>query len=114
MLAAAGQQPWLIAVGKLVYGPAPSPRLGKIVADEFAQAMAYLSALIARGQHVGAIRADVPAPFLVALLGSAFDAADRWSVEHAEELGPEAMDRLGATLFEMIERFVEPPDGGAR
>jgi AcrR family transcriptional regulator len=115
MLAAAGQQPWLVAVGKLVYGPAPSPKLGKVVADEFAQAMAYLSGLIARGQEVGAIRADVPAPFLVAVVGSAFEAADRWSVDHAEELGPEGMDRLGVTLFDMIERFVEPPDtGGAR
>src|SRR5690242_5586292 len=53
MLAAAGQQPWLMAVGKLVYGAAPSPKLGKVVADEFAQVMAYLSALIARGQEVG-------------------------------------------------------------
>src|SRR5689334_4521883 len=53
MLAAAGQQPWLMAVGTLVYGAAPSPKLGKVVADEFAQVMAYLSALIARGQEVG-------------------------------------------------------------
>jgi len=109
MLAAAEQQPWLVSVGKLVYGPPPSPKLGNVVAEEFAQVMAYLSGLIARGQEVGAIRADVPAPFLVAIVGSAFEAADRWSVDHAEELGAEGMDRLGVTLFEMIERFVEPP-----
>jgi AcrR family transcriptional regulator len=109
MLEAAGQQPWLIAVGKLVYGPAPSPALGKIIADEFAHALAYLSDLIRHGQRIGAIRADVPAEFLVAVVGATFEAADRWSVGHAEELGPEAMDRLGVTLFDMIERFVAPP-----
>jgi AcrR family transcriptional regulator len=115
MLAAAGQQPWLIAVGKLVYGAAPSAKLGKVVADEFAQVMAYLSALIARGQEVGAIRADVPATLLVAMVGSAFEAADRWSIAHAEELGPEGMDRLGGTLFDMIQRFVAPrPTRGRR
>lgn len=110
MVAAAAQQPWLIAVGKLVYGPAPSRELGEIVAAEFERAMTWLSGLIARGQQVGAVRADLPAPFLVTVLGAALEAADRWSVQHAEALGPAGMDRLAVTLFEMIERFVEPPD----
>ncbi len=109
MLKAAEQQPWLIAVGKLVYGPAPSPALGQVVADEFGRALAYLSELIGHGQRIGAIRADVPAAFLVAVVGAAFEAADRWSVAHAEAMGPDALDRLGVTLFDMIERFVAPP-----
>jgi AcrR family transcriptional regulator len=110
MVAAAGQQPWLIAVGKLFYGSAPSPALGRIVADEITRVMAYVSDVIRHGQRVGAVRADVPAPLLVAVVGAALEAADRWSVEHAAELGPEGMDRLGTTLFDMIERFVAPPD----
>jgi len=114
MLAEASRQPWLIAVGKLVYGPPPSPALGDVVAGEFAHAMSWLSGLIARGQQVGAIRDDVPAPFLVTVLGAALEAADRWSVQHADSLGPEGMDRLAVTLFDMAERFVEPPDAEAR
>lgn len=113
MLGRAKQQPWLIAVGKLVYEPPPSPALGDIVAAEFARAMAWLSALIARGQQVGAIRADLPAAFLVSVLGAALEAADRWSVQHAEELGPEGMDRLAVILLDMVERFVGPPHAEA-
>jgi AcrR family transcriptional regulator len=114
MMDTAGQEPWLVAVGKLFYGPAPSAALGQIVADEFRRVMAYVSDVIRQGQRVGAIRADVPAPLLVAVVGAALEAADRWSVEHALELGPEGMDRLGNTLFDMIERFVAPPDRKAR
>jgi hypothetical protein len=80
------------------------------VADEITRVMAYVSDVIRRGQRVGAVRADVPAPLLVAVVGAALEAADRWSVEHAAELGPEGMDRIGTTLFDMIERFVAPPD----
>lgn len=109
MVAAAGRQPWLVAVGKLVYGPPPSPALGDIVAAEFARVMAWLSEIVRRGQQVGVVRAELPAPFLVSVLGAALEAADRWAVEHADELGPEGIDRLAATLFDMVERFVEPP-----
>jgi AcrR family transcriptional regulator len=114
MMAEAARQPWLIAVGKLVYSQPPSPALGDVVAGEFARVMTWLSTLVTRGQQLGAIRADVPAPFLVTVLGAALEAADRWSVQHAEDLGPDGIDRLGATLFDMVERFVQPPGGGTR
>jgi hypothetical protein len=101
-------------VGKLFYGSAPSPALGRIVADEITRVMAYVSDVIRHGQRLGAVRADVPAPLLVAVVGAALEAADRWSVEHAHEMGPDGMDRLGGTLFDMIERFVAPPDQEVR
>jgi AcrR family transcriptional regulator len=114
MLTAAAGQPWLIAVGKLVYSPPPSPTLGALVAAEFGRALAWLSDLITRGQQVGAVRADLPAAFLVSVVGAALEAADRWSVQHAEELGAAGMDRLAVTLFDMVERFVAPPEDGRR
>jgi AcrR family transcriptional regulator len=114
MLVEASGQPWLIAVGKLVYGPPPSPSVGALVAAEFARAMEWLGGLITRGQQVGAIRGDLPAPFLVSVLGAVLEAADRWSVQHADELGPAGIDRLAVVLFDMVERFVGPPgvEGG--
>lgn len=109
MLKRAREQPWLTAVGRLVYSAPPSLNVSRRVAVQFARALDWLRALVERGQVIGAIRADLPANFLLAVLPAIIEAADRWMVEHREELGPERMDRMAFELFGMLRRFAEPP-----
>ncbi len=87
MLQKAREQPWLAAVGKLVYGAPPSTDVGGLVAEPFARVHRWLGALIARGQAVGVIRADVHGPLLLAMAAAAAEAADRWIVDDAARRG---------------------------
>jgi AcrR family transcriptional regulator len=113
LIAQTQARPWLVAVGKLVYGPPPSPQVSSLVADMFLRARRWLASLVERGQQVGTIRADVPADFLLAVLAAALEAADRWIVEQLSVDAAPATETLPFTLFEMLRRMIEPPAPGS-
>ena len=113
MVERARAQPWLAAVGKLVYGRAPSPEISHLVADEFARVRSWLGALVAHGQAIGAVRADVPSELLLVVLMGALEAADRWVVDHPHALGGSGDDEVSPALFHMLRRLVEPPENGS-
>jgi AcrR family transcriptional regulator len=108
MLRKAHDQPWLTAVGKLVYGPPPSAALGSLVADQFARAHRWLAEMVARGQSIGVIRTDVPGPLVLTMVAAAAEAADRWIVDHAGTLPPNRMDDAALAVFDMLKRLVGP------
>jgi AcrR family transcriptional regulator len=110
MLERAQTQPWLMAVGKLVYGPLPSREISDLVRDEFARVRQWLAALVARGQAVGALRSDVPGDLLMTMLVAMLESADRWMVSRAPSLVPADTDRLGGVIFDMIQHLVEPAE----
>jgi len=112
MLEQARRQPWLVAVGKLIYGRPPSEELSAMMADEFGRVRELLADLIGRGQSLGVVRADVPAELLVTVLMAVLEAADRWVVEHPQTLEAGASDPIGA-LFGMLRRLVEPQEVSA-
>jgi AcrR family transcriptional regulator len=102
------QAPWLTAIGKLAYGPMPSPEATDVVAAEFARARGWLRAIVERGQALGAMRRDVPSDLLAAAVAGAFEAADRWMVTAADSMTPAVMDRMAFVLFEMLRRMTVP------
>lgn len=108
MLRKAHDQPWLTAVGKLVYGPPPSEALGSLVADQFARAHRWLAEIVSRGQSVGVIRTDVPGPLVLTMVAAAAEAADRWVVDHVAALPPNQMDATALAVFDMLKRLVGP------
>jgi AcrR family transcriptional regulator len=110
MLRKAQDQPWLTAVGKLFYRPPSSPALRGLVADQVGRAHHWLREIVARGQSVGVVRRDVPGPLLLATVAAAAEAADRWLVDHAQELPPEQMEPAALAVFDMLRRLVEPSD----
>jgi AcrR family transcriptional regulator len=112
MVERARAQPWLTAVGKLIYGRPPSPEIAHLVADEFARVRTWLGRLVAHGQAIGAVRADVPSELLLVVLMGALEAADRWVVDHPQALATSGDDELSPALFHMLRRLVEPPENG--
>lgn len=107
------QQPWLTALGKMFYGPPPSPAVGALVAGQLDLARAWLARIVERGRAVGAVRTDLPDELLLTMLAAAGEAADRWFVANRERLDQEEADRLALALFAALRRLAEPPDGGA-
>lgn len=107
------QQPWLTALGKMFYGPAPSPAVGALVAGQLDLARAWLARIVDRGRAVGVVRTDLPGDLLLTMLAAAGEAADRWFVANRERLDPRDADRLALTLFSALQRLAEPPEDGA-
>jgi len=105
------EQPWLLAVGQLIYRRPLSPESARLVEAEFAGVRSWLHALVLRGQALGVIRRDVPAELLLVVLMAALEAADRWMVDHPEAIEARAEAEIAPHLFEMLRRLVEP--GGA-
>lgn len=107
------QQPWLTALGKMFYGPPPSPAVAALVAGQLDLARAWLARIVERGRAVGAVRTDLPGELLLTMLAAAGEAADRWFVANRERLDPQDADRLALALFSALRHLAEPPQGGA-
>jgi AcrR family transcriptional regulator len=112
-------QPWLVAVGKLVYGRAPSREVALVVGEEFDLARRQVRAIVDHGQRVGAIRGDVPAGLMGAMLIGALEAADRWAVDHLDlpAGGPPAVSGPAVpvfdAIFDLLRQLAEPPERAA-
>jgi AcrR family transcriptional regulator len=113
MVERARAQPWLAAVGKLIYGRAPSPEIARHVEHDFARVRAWFGSLVAHGQAIGAVRADVPSELLQVVLMGALEAADRWVVDHPQVLEKPDTDEVSPAVFHMLRRLVEPPEAAA-
>lgn len=106
-------QPWLTALGKMFYGPPPSPALGSLVEEQLGRARDWLARLVARGQQVGAVRTDLPGDLLLTMLAAAGEAADRWFVANRELLDPDSADAAALAVFDTLRRMAEPPAGSS-
>jgi AcrR family transcriptional regulator len=107
------QQPWLTALGKMFYGPPPSPDVAALIVGQLDLARAWLARIVDRGRAVGAVRTDLPGELLLTMLAAAGEAADRWFVANRDRLDPQDADRLALALFSALRRLVEPPEGSA-
>jgi AcrR family transcriptional regulator len=114
LLERASVEPWLVASGKSIYNLPAAERERGVVGEQFQRARRWLLDVVRRGQAVGAVRSDLPEDLLVALAMGASEAADRWMVEHWEELDPREAEPVTLRLFEAIRRLLEPPPGGSR
>ncbi len=108
LLDAIRRQPWLTALGKMFYGPPPSPTLGSLVEEQLTMARDWLGQLVARGQQVGAVRTDLPGDLLLTVLAAAGEAADRWFVSNRDRLDAEQADAVALVLFDALRRMAEP------
>ncbi|MFT4626075.1 MAG: AcrR family transcriptional regulator [Myxococcota bacterium] len=79
------------------------------LAEAVATIRASLEVLIRVGQHVGAVRTDLPFDLVLALAAGTSDSVDVWLAEHPEVLAdPEASDALADDLTDLMRRMATP------
>jgi AcrR family transcriptional regulator len=106
------QNPWLVGFTRLMYDPPESISVREALAEKFAEARQWQARLIRRGQDVGAVRTDMPAELLQALLVGADEAGDRWFVDNWNSLDESDIERLFDEMFAIFRRMLEPPQAG--
>jgi AcrR family transcriptional regulator len=68
----------------------------------------YTRTVLARGQALGVVRADLPLEFLVELTLAVGDVGDRWVVTHWHEMTPDERERAVAAELDAFHRLLEP------
>lgn len=101
--------PWLVGFTRLMYDPPDAPGVREALAGKFAEARQWQAELIRRGQALDAVRSDLPAELLQALLVGADEAGDRWFVSNWERLDETEIERLFEEVFSIFRRMLEPP-----
>jgi AcrR family transcriptional regulator len=104
--------PWLVGFTRLMCDPPESLSVREALAEKFAVARQWQAQLIRRGQEVGAVRSDMPAELLQALLVGADEAGDRWFVDSWDRLEEAEIERLFDEVFAVFRRMLEPPPSG--
>ncbi len=108
MLARTQQHPWVSGIGRLIYHPPAEAGVQGLVAEQLRRARTWLGALLARGRALDVVRSDLPDGLLMSMTFAAFEAADRWLVEHWEELDRESLADMADRLFATLRRIVAP------
>ena len=103
--------PWLIGFTRLIYDPPDVAGVREALEGKFAEARAWQTELIRRGQQLGAVRADLPVELLQALLVGADEAGDRWMVENWHRFAEDEIEHLFEEIFAIFRRMLEPPPG---
>ena len=101
--------PWYVGlIRHLVYPPA-DPAVRAMVEEKLKRARGLQLSLVRRGQALGCVRRDLPEDLLLTLLNALDTAADRWCVDHWDELDGEQRETLTQRLFDVFRRAFEPP-----
>ena len=103
---------WLVGFTRLMYDPPESISVREALAEKFEGARQWQAQLIRRGQEVGAVRVDMPAELLQALLVGADEAGDRWFVDNWDHLEESEIERLFEEVFAIFRRMLESPRAG--
>jgi AcrR family transcriptional regulator len=106
------ENPWLVGFTRLMYDPPESLSVREALAEKFAEARQWQAELIRRGQNVGAVRTDLPAELLQALLVGADEAGDRWFVDNWDRFDEGEIERLFEETFAIFRRMLESPPTG--
>jgi AcrR family transcriptional regulator len=77
---------WLMKFGGMFYGLRADPKQVTTTGRLFTAARHWVGAIIARGQELGAIRADLPDSLLIDSAMGLLESLDRWVVAHWNEI----------------------------
>lgn len=82
--------------------------LSERLTSTFTRATGAMFSLFERGQQIGAVRSDLPAPVLVALLQGIKEALVRSYLPDKQLLDPEELERIGALQLDLFRRLAAP------
>jgi AcrR family transcriptional regulator len=102
------ERPWLFAALRAAGRLPPKALSREPLASLAGRLIAWVTAIVRRGQALGAIRADVPDALLFAWLDALDDASDRWLLGHWQELDQAAVARVSDQTVEAMRGAVAP------
>ena len=100
------EAPDLAALGRCLYGDTGAHHVVTRMRD---QLQAIVVETLEEGQHLGAVRTDVPIDMLATGLTHLLLGLDRWFTDHFEELSPQQAERLSFKTLELCRNLSEPP-----
>lgn len=102
----AGKNNWLMKLGGMFYRLRGDPKQGSATGRLFQVARQWVNVVIARGQQLGVIRADLPQSLLVDATLALLEALDRWVVVHWPELDEEAKAAMPGKHISLFRRLL--------
>ncbi|MEZ4453590.1 MAG: helix-turn-helix domain-containing protein [Nannocystaceae bacterium] len=109
VLAFLAEEPRLAGLARGLMQPSDEA-VAATLASYIAATEVYTSALIRRGQALGAVRDDLPLPLLASLLSGLGEAFDRWLLENYASIAPETLARVPDLILDLFVRTAAPLD----
>ena len=103
------EQPWLFAAVRAAGHLSSATLEREPLATLARQMLAWVMAIVKRGQEVGVIRTDVPDELIFAWLQALDDASDQWLLTHWEHLDREAIRQISDQTVDAMRRMLAPP-----
>lgn len=107
-MSSAKEETWLLSAAKAIWGLPREARTQGPLGEAFSEMEGWMAALLGRGQELGVVRADIPTGLLLAMALGMDEAADRWVLDHFDELGQEEMARIWKIIIQMWQRLLSP------
>ena len=102
------ERPPQAALGKVLVQVYLHPDFKDELANVRSQTQAFFLRKIEEGLKLGAVRDDVPASYLAAVILPILESTDVWITSHWEELGKGGIDKVPGMILAMVRRVVEP------
>jgi AcrR family transcriptional regulator len=101
--------PWYVGLIRQLFYPPADAAVRGMVEEKLQRGCDLQLALVRRGQTLGCVRSDLPEDLLLTLLNALDGAANRWYLDHWDELESEQRETLTERSFDLVRRAFEPP-----
>jgi AcrR family transcriptional regulator len=101
------EEPWLAGITRLVLLNPPTGA-DAVIAELLARGQAWARGILARGQHLGVVRTDLPVEVLLNVISAADQAADHWLLANWDRFTPGEREHAGVQIFDLWRRIAAP------
>jgi len=101
-------KPWLLAIGKAFYDLPPAVRAQGRIGEVVHRLEDFVLSLVRRGQAVGALRTDLPAPLIVRIFTALDQAFAEWMPHGLAGLSAAELEDFEGAAFDLLRRVAAP------
>jgi AcrR family transcriptional regulator len=105
-IAVCNRNAWYVRLGRMFYRLRSDPKGFAATDSTFQTARRWIGRLIARGQSLGVVRADLASSLLVDCAMGLGEALDRWVVEQFDQLDEPARLRMASEQVDLFRRLL--------
>ena len=102
------EEPRKAALARLLVQVYTHPDFAKDTAGVRAKSEKFLLSKVEEGKRLGAVRKDLPASYIVAVVQAILEATDVWTVNSWQDLGEKGLAEMPAMVLDLIRRMVAP------